>query len=248
MLEKIVNLDISRTEATELIRISKNINKDYELLKKGYPIQYLIGYVNFYNVKIKVNQNVLIPRYETEYLVEKTLELIKTLKIKNPTILDLCTGSGCIAISLSKKLNLAIDASDISKNALEVAKENNKINETNVNYIESDLFNNVTKKYDVIISNPPYININDNISKIVKDYEPNIALFSDEEGLKHIKQIIKDSINYLKNKSVLIIEIGEKQGKELIEYSTKIFENSKIKIEKDLTGRDRYLIILNNFD
>ena len=128
MKDKIVALGFSSVEVDELLKVSKDIESDYLKLKNKYPIQYLIGYVNFYGYKINVNESVLIPRYETEYLVEKTIKYIKDNFNSKINILDLCTGSGSIAISLSKELNCIVDASDISSKALEIAKINAKEN------------------------------------------------------------------------------------------------------------------------
>ena len=114
MLDKLTKLGFSSTESKELIKVSNDIEKDYELLKKGYPIQYLIGYVNFYGYKIYVNKNVLIPRFETELLVEKLLKYAKEL-FKNPKVLDLCTGSGAIAIAVKKIINCTIDVQIFQK-------------------------------------------------------------------------------------------------------------------------------------
>lgn len=247
MLDKIIDLGISRVEAEELISISENIEKDYKKLKKGYPIQYLIGYVNFYGYKIKINKNVLIPRPETEFLVEKVIKLIKNNNLENIKVLDLCTGSGCIAIALSKELKINVTASDISKKALDVAKENITLNEAKVKLIKSNLFKNIKGKYNIIITNPPYVSKSEKLSKIVKS-EPKKALYSADNGTKIIKKIIDSSVNYLEEKSILAIEIGETQGKTLKKYAEEIHKNSKIKLEKDLTGRDRYLIILKNIE
>lgn len=247
MLNKIIDLGISKLEAEELIKFSKNIEKDYELLKKGYPIQYLIGYVDFFGFKIKVNRNVLIPRFETETLIEKTMEYINKYKLTSPEILDLCTGSGCIAIVLSKKLNINIDAVDISKSALNQAKENIKLNNAKVKLLRSNLYRKINKKYDVIITNPPYVSKKEKISNIVK-HEPKRALYSGNNGTKIIKTIIKESNKYLKVKGIIAIEIGEKQSNELKNYAKKYFPNSKILIEKDLVNRDRYLFIFKNFE
>lgn len=247
MLNKIKNLGISELEAKYLIKTSKDINKDYESLKKGFPIQYLIGHVDFFGYKINVNQNVLIPRYETEELVEKVLQFIKQYEIKSPNILDLCTGSGCISVVLSSKLNKEITASDISKDALITAQKNIKENKVKVKLIQSDLFKNISSKFDIIISNPPYVSNSENISNVVK-YEPALALYSEDKGTFLIKKIIKESYNYLNEKGILAIEIGEKQGKELIEYSRRYFANSKIEVLKDLSNRDRYLFIFKNFE
>ena len=126
-------------------------------LLTGEPVQYIIGNVDFYGNKIVVNNNVLIPRFETELLVEKTIKYIKNKFNDKIDILDIGTGSGAIAITLDKEINCNIDGVDISSVALDVAKENNQINNTNVNLFISNVFDNVNKKYYVIISNPPYI-------------------------------------------------------------------------------------------
>lgn len=243
MLDKITKLGISRREAEELIKVSKDINKDYELLLKGYPIQYLIGYVNFYGYKIFINKNVLIPRFETEGLVSKTIELLKKYNFYNINALDLCTGSGVIAVTLAKELEIPVTASDISEKALKVAKYNMDYHKINCNILKSDLFINIREKYNLIITNPPYVNKDENISEIVKK-EPTIALFSDDKGTNHIKRILRDCQNHLEKNFLLAIEIGSEQGNELRAYATKMFPNSKIFIEQDLTNKDRYLFIL----
>lgn len=238
MKNEIIKLGISDLEAEELIKTSKNIKKDIKLLKKNYPIQYLIGYVNFYGYKILVNKNVLIPRYETEFLVEKTIKYIKELNIKNPVILDLCTGSGCIAISLKKELKDAtVYASDISSKALKICEKNIKLNNVEVKLIKSNLFNKIkNKKFDVIITNPPYVKINDKISPQVK-FEPKKALYAKDNGNYIIKKIINDSLKYLKLTSLLAIETNNLTYKEL--------KDKKYIFEKDLTGKYRYLFLMN---
>ena len=135
-----------------------NINEAIERLNNNEPLQYIIGDVDFYGNKIKVNQNVLIPRFETEELVENTIKLIKEKFNNNIKVLDIGTGSGCIIISLKKELNnINAYALDISKEALEVANENAKINNVKINFINSNVFSNIIEKFDVIIINPPYI-------------------------------------------------------------------------------------------
>lgn len=127
-------------------------------LEKGEPVQYIVGNVDFYDLNLNVNENVLIPRFETEELVEKLIKYITEYFNYPIKILDVGTGSGCIALTLKKKLNnCTVDASDISIKALEVARENAKKNNLDVNFIESDIFNNINSKYDCLVSNPPYI-------------------------------------------------------------------------------------------
>lgn len=245
MLNKIVELGYSKIEAQELMKVSKNIDEDYKKLLNQYPIQYLIGYVNFYGYKINVNENVLIPRYETEYLVEKTIKYIKDNFNSKINILDLCTGSGSIAISLSKELNCIVDASDISSKALEIAKINANENNADINYIESDLFDKINGKYDVIISNPPYISKNEEIMYSVDKYEPHEALYADDEGLFYYDKILSEIKNYLNNKYIIAFEIGYTQGEKIKKLAEKYLNNPKVLIEKDLSNKDRYVFIFS---
>ena len=161
-------------------------------LNDGLPVQYIVGNVDFYGLNFKVNENVLIPRFETELLVEKTINYIKKYFKNNIDIVDLGTGSGCIAVTLSKKLGVSVDAVDISDKALEVAKENNILNNANVNFYLGDMLKPLNKKYDCIISNPPYISYDEEIMDIVKNNEPNIALYADNDGLYFYEEILKN--------------------------------------------------------
>lgn len=240
-----MSLGFSRPECEELIKVSKDIDKDYQRLLEGYPIQYLIGYVNFYGYKINVNENVLIPRYETEYLVEKTINYSKILFNKKVNILDLGTGSGAISIALGKELDSNVTAIDISGDALEVAKINAKENNLDIKFIKSDMLSEVTGKYDIVISNPPYIDIDEKIMESVKKYEPNIALFASEDGLCFYKKIISNIKPFLNEKFIIAFEIGWWQGNLIKDIATEYFKDSKIIIEKDLTNRDRYIFIIN---
>lgn len=214
-------------------------------LETGEPVQYIVGNVDFYGLNFKVNNNVLIPRFETEELIEKTINYIKN-NFEKVDILDIGTGSGCIAITLSKKLNAYVDAVDISDKALEVALENNKINNTKVNFIKSDILSNVNKKYDVIISNPPYIRHDEEIMDIVKNNEPHMALYADNNGLYFYNEILKKCKNNLNEKNIIAFEIGEKQGEDIKNIALKYFPSAIIKIEKDLQERNRFLFIFNN--
>ena len=157
MRNKIIELGYPGREADELLKVSKDINSDYNKLTKKYPIQYLIGYVNFYGYKINVNEDVLIPRPETEYLVDKTIKYCNKYFNKKIDILDLCTGSGCIGIALYKNVNSNVTCSDLSELALNVAQENAKDNNCDITFVKSNILDNIDKKYNLIISNPPYI-------------------------------------------------------------------------------------------
>lgn len=222
----------------------EKLEKGLFLLEKGVPAQYITGDVNFYGYIFKVNKNVLIPRFETELLVEKTINYIKKYFDK-VSILDIGTGSGVIGITLAKKLKAKVTASDISLEALEVAKENAKLNDVNINFIHSNLFTNINGTFDVIISNPPYIAYNEVIDEKVKNNEPHLALYAENSGLYFYEQILKEAHNYLNKKNMLAFEIGETQGEDLKEIAHKYFPKAKILVEKDFPGKDRYLFIFN---
>lgn len=223
----------------------KTLDEGIELLNKGIPVQYIVGNVDFYGYNFKVNENVLIPRFETEELVEKTIKYINKYLEKKVDILDLGTGSGCIAITLKKELDCNVDAVDISPKALEIAKLNAKNNNVDITFYEGDMLSPINKKYDVIISNPPYIAYNEEIMEIVKNNEPHTALYAEDNGLKYYKDIISNANKYLKEKSIIAFEIGEKQGKLILEYAKKYFKDSIITVEKDMQNRDRFVFIIN---
>lgn len=221
-------------------------NKCLKELEKGRPIQYIIGEVNFYGYDFKVNDNVLIPRFETELLVDKTIKKIKKYFINNPVdILDLGTGSGCIAITLKKELLSNVDALDISTEALAVAKRNAILNNVNINLINEDMTKYREKKYDIIISNPPYIAHDEKIMDIVKNNEPHIALYADNNGLTFYQQIIKN-IPYITNDKYLVcFEIGANQGNAIVDIANKYLKDINISVEKDYANLDRYVFITN---
>ena len=223
----------------------KTLDEGIELLNKGIPVQYIIGNVDFYGYNFKVNENVLIPRFETEELVEKTIKYINKYFDKKVDILDLGTGSGCIAITLKKELDCNVDAVDISPKALEIAKLNAKNNNVDITFYEGDMLNPINKIYDVIISNPPYIAYNEEIMEIVKNNEPHTALYAEDNGLKYYKDIISNANQYLKEKSIIAFEIGEKQGNLILEYAKNYFKDSIITVEKDMQNRDRFVFIIN---
>ena len=245
MINKLMALGFSRPECEELIKVSKDIDSDYKKLLEGYPIQYLIGYVNFYGYNIRVNESVLIPRYETEYLVEKTINYSKKMFNDKVNVLDLGTGSGAISIALGKELDSNVTGVDISFDALEVARMNAKENNLDIHFIESDMLDKVTGKYDIVISNPPYIDTDEKIMDSVKKYEPDLALFASDNGLYFYKNIISNIKPYLNEKFIIAFEIGWWQGNLIKDIATEYFKDSKIIIEKDLTNRDRYVFIIN---
>lgn len=224
-----------------------NLEEAIKRLENGEPVQYIVGDVDFYGNIIKVNKNVLIPRRETEELVEKTVNYIKKyINKQSVDILDIGTGSGCIPISIAKLVpNSNVSAVDISPETLEVAKENAKINNVDINFIQSDLFANVNQKFDCIISNPPYIRRDEEIMDIVKNNEPHLALYADDEGLYFYKEIIKSASKFLNEKFVIGFEIGEEQGNDIVNIAKNEFPNAKVILEKDLQHLDRFVFIIN---
>lgn len=217
-----------------------DINEAIKKLEQGIPVQYIVGNVDFYGNIFKVNENVLIPRFETEELISYTYEKIKNKN--NLSIVDLGTGSGCIAITLSKLLDIEIDAVDISKEALRVAEINNKNNKTKVKFYLGDMLEPLDKKYDVIISNPPYIAYDEEIMEIVKNNEPHLALYADNNGLACYEKILSTCKNYLNNNALIAFEIGQTQAKEIEEMSHK-YLNCNVEIKKDLNNLDRFVFI-----
>lgn len=212
---------------------------------QGMPIQYLTNEQEFMSLPLYVDESVLIPRQDTEILVETALNLIN--KEKETRILDLCTGSGCIGISMAYYAPYSnIIGIDISDSALKVAEYNAKINGVNdrISFVKSNLFNEVPNslkgKLDMIISNPPYIPTKDikMLMKEVREHEPSIALDGGQDGLDFYKLIIKDGKEYLKSGAILIFEIGYNQGK-IVSQVLKSSGFKEVEIKKDLAGLDR---------
>ena len=256
-IKKLILSFLLNTKINDLILLENNkislikqlkYNKYLKQLKKGLPVQYIIKNTNFYGLDLYINKNVLIPRPETEYLVEETNNLIKQVFNKqNIKILDMCTGSGCIALALKQlNNNYQIDASDISKKALSIAKKNKNNLNKDITLIKSDLFKEISNKYDVIISNPPYIKENTkDIENVVKRNEPKKALFAKDNGLFFYKEILKQSKKYLKKTNIIAFEIGSKQKKEIIKIIKKYHKDAKIITKKDYNNLDRYIFIIN---
>jgi len=215
--------------------INKNINEDT-------PLSHLVGFDYFYDRKFKVTKDVLSPRMETEELIYKVLEYIKKSKKDSFKILDLCTGSGIIAITLKKEIvekYTEIVASDISEKALSIAIENANNNNANITFIKSDLFDNISGKFDLIISNPPYISYKDKIT--IKDnvlnYDPHLALFAEEDGIYFYRKIIENAVHYLSKDGVIFFEIGYDQKEKILELGKN--NNFITTVYKDINDRDR---------
>ena len=222
----------------------EKLEEGLKKLNEGKPVQYIVGNVNFYGNILKVNEDVLIPRFETETLVEKTTNYAKKYLKEPLTILDIGTGSGAIAITLKKNLNSSVDALDISKEALKIAKENAKLNNVNINFIHSNMLEKIEKKYDIIISNPPYIAVDEEVEEIVKNNEPHIALYANNNGLEYYEIILKDVKKHINKPGIIAFEIGMNQGNKIKEIAEKYLKNYDFSIEKDLTGKDRFIFII----
>ena len=200
----------------------------------GRPLAYIVGDVDFYGYKIYVNESVLIPRPETEELVELASKSIN----ENSVVLDLCTGSGAIAIAVKKKTGANVYATDISDDALAVASKNAMANDVKINFSKSDLFENVYGEYDVIISNPPYIKTSD-IEKLdveVKDFEPTLALDGGDDGLDFYRKIAINARERLNENGILFMECGEGQAEDI---KNMLINYSSVEIFKDINGIDR---------
>lgn len=215
-------------------------------IKDDTPLSHLVGFEYFYDRKFKVTSDVLSPRMETEELVYKVIDYIRKNNLTNIKILDLCTGSGIIGITLKKELeefDVKILASDISSRALTVAKENASSLEADISFVESDLFSNIQDKFDIIVSNPPYIAHDDKktIKENVLNYDPHLALFAGEEGMYFYRNIIEKSRPYLNEKGIMFFEIGYDQKEKIITLG----ENNKFEtvVYKDINGRDRIAVL-----
>ena len=224
--------------------------KSLEALKENRPIQYVIGHVNFYGSTFYINENVLIPRFETEELVANIKDYLKSNNIKAPKILDLGCGSGVIGLTLKKFFpNADITLTDISNDALDIARTNAKNLNLEANFILSDWFTNVEEeKYDVIVSNPPYIKTNEEIEEIVKNNEPHLALYAGIDGLDSYRIILKDIKKYLKPTFLIAFEIGYEQGDALCKLVNDNLENITVTVKKDLSNKDRMLFVEKNND
>ena len=239
-----MNHNISKLDYELLAKKYNNMDIILEKINKGYPIQYLIGNVDFYGYQINVNPSVLIPRFETEGLIEKTIILIKELHLDSGKLLDIGTGSGCISIVLKKEIDsLDITAIDISRNAIRTSKSNAKLNNVIINFIAKNMFEfSSNRKFDIIISNPPYISPKDKVSENTK-YEPYKAIYAVDNPLMYYEQIFKIAQNNLNKKFLIALEIDEEQGNNLKKLACNYFNNANIVVEKDLANKDRYMFI-----
>ena len=234
-----------RSELQSLKTLTKTEFDNAEAIAKrmsdGTPLQYALGYCEFYGIKIAVNKNVLIPRPETEELVEKAIATIKE-KQTQCDVLDLCTGSGAIAVAIAKNTNAKVSACDVSVGAIDVALANSLNTGVRVDFSKGDMWGAVASKaFDVIVSNPPYIPTSDvqKLDSKVKDFEPQLALDGDSDGLKFYRIIANKLDEHLKDDGVLLLEFGAGQADDI----KAIFEGYDVEIVKDIEGLDRIAVV-----
>ena len=246
-------------ESTQLFSnsLSEQISKENEdkyfsliekHIKEDVPLSHLVGFEYFYDRKYKVTKDVLSPRMETEELIYKVIDYVKASNKNNFKILDLCTGSGIIAITLKKELEqVSVDviASDISEEAIEVAKENAQSHDATIKFIKSDIFNNIDDKFDIIVSNPPYIDRKDEVTMQdnVLKYDPHLALFAEEEGMYFYRKIIEQANDYLNKNGVMFFEIGYDQKDKIIKLAN--LNGYSAEVYKDINGRDRMAFLVH---
>ena len=219
------------------------VEEIYQQLVAHKPAQYIIGHTDFYGMQLKVDKRVLIPRPETEELVELIL-------VENPetnmSVLDIGTGSGAIALALAKnRPDWSVTAADISQEALDLANENAKNQNLQIFLKKSDCFTEISEKYDIIVSNPPYISREDasEVGLNVLYSEPHLALFADEDGLAIYRRIAEDAKDYLKDGGKIYLEIGYKQGQSVPELFRKHLPEKRVRVLKDQFGQDRMVVV-----
>lgn len=229
---------------------TENVDKFKKMIEvrlNNYPLQYIVGNVNFYGYEFDVKENVLIPRFETEQLVYYVSEFIKKNFNDDIKLIDLGCGSGVIGIVLSKILdNVSVTSLDISNYALELTRSNALKLDADIEIIKGDMLSEITSKFDVIVSNPPYISFDEQIEDIVKNNEPHLALYADENGIEFYRKILSNVSKNLNSKFLIAFEIGYTQANKVIELSNTYLKNIKIEVHKDLSGKDRVVLIYSN--
>ena len=219
------------------------VEEIFKKLANHIPAQYIIGHAEFFGMQLKVDERVLIPRPETEELVELILD--ENLK-DNLKVLDIGTGSGAIALALAKnRPDWSVTAADISQDALDLSLENAKAQNLNLSFIKSDCFSEISAKYDIIVSNPPYISRADEVEVglNVLHSEPHLALFADEDGLAIYRRIAEDSKDYLNDGGKIYLEIGYKQGQSVPALFMENLPEKRVRTLKDQFGQDRMVVI-----
>ena len=219
------------------------VEEIYKKLAAHIPAQYIIGHADFFGMKLKVDERVLIPRPETEELVDL---ILTENPEKNLKVLDIGTGSGAIALTLAKnRPDWSVTAADISQDALDLSLENANAQNLNLSFIKSDCFSEISSKYDIIVSNPPYISREDQeeVGLNVLHSEPHLALFADEDGLAIYRRIAEDSKDYLNDGGKIYLEIGYKQGQSVPALFMENLPEKRVRTLKDQFGQDRMVVI-----
>ena len=219
------------------------VEEIFKKLAAHIPAQYIIGHAEFFGMQLKVDERVLIPRPETEELVDL---ILTENPEKNLKVLDIGTGSGAIALTLAKnRPDWSVTAADISQDALDLSLENANAQNLNLSFIKSDCFSEISSKYDIIVSNPPYISREDQeeVGLNVLHSEPHLALFADEDGLAIYRRIAEDSKDYLNDGGKIYLEIGYKQGQSVPALFMENFPEKRVRTLKDQFGQDRMVVI-----
>ena len=228
-------------EATE--EEKQFVEEIYKKLAAHIPAQYIIGHAEFFGIQLKVDERVLIPRPETEEIVDL---ILTENPEKNLKVLDIGTGSGAIALALAKnRPDWSVTAADISEDALELATENAKRQNLDLTFIRTDCFSEISSKYDIIVSNPPYISRSDEVEVglNVLHSEPHLALFADEDGLAIYRRIAEESKDYLNDGGKIYLEIGYKQGQSVPALFMENLPEKRVRTLKDQFGQDRMVVI-----
>lgn len=258
---KLLVLELSKMDgATFFAKLNEEIPDDlknvydhaiYLYLNHHLPVQHIIGYTYFYGYKIKVNDKVLIPRPETEELVSYVMQTYDDVfNGKYVDLVDVGTGSGAIAIALAKEEpKFKIVATDISEDALLVAKENALQNNAKIEFIKGNMLEPLIEKnlkFDILVSNPPYIPNDEYVDDIVKNNEPNIALFGGSDGMYFYNEILSKANKILRDKNIILFEHSYSKKKEMLALAKKYFPKGKVEVIQDLNGKDRFTIIVNH--
>lgn len=257
LMEYVSNLNSSELFMAQDNEISKDVLTKFDELFDQYiyhnqPVQYLTGHAYFYGYEFDVNKEVLIPRPETEELVENILRIYDhTFKRGTKVdVVDIGTGSGAISITLSlEEKGMNVCATDISSSALEVAKSNNKKLGGKVEFFEGDMLQPIMgKKFDILVSNPPYIPEEEYVDPLVKENEPNVALFGGSDGLKFYKIILNDSLKVMKDKFIIGFEHGYNTSEAIENLARSLYPNAIVFTKKDMQGRDRMTFVIQGFE
>lgn len=251
LLEHVTSLKTNQLFLRMQEEVEEKIEQGFWALFKKYldeniPVQYMVGYSCFYGYDFIVNEHVLIPRFETEELVENILyRYDQYFKGQTVDVCDLATGSGCIGISLAlEEKHMRVVATDISSEALEVARENNDKLGADVTFLKGDMLEPLQgRRFDIFVSNPPYIPEDEPVMSLVKENEPNLALFGGKDGMKFYRIILSGVKPFLKDRAILCFEHGYDKKEEMLKLAAQYFEDARVEVLKDLEGKDRMTFI-----